>query len=155
MAVAFELSLEKWGLAPSGNQERLHDLAQLIFARLLSEWAPLSCSVVPLRLDHRTFGAATMDAAKVERDRVRKLLDLPNIGPAMARALQLIGISMPKELVGKDPFKLYQELCLKVGFRHDPCVLDVFISLTRFMDGDEPKRWWAYTEERKQRHGSA
>ncbi len=95
-----------------------------------------------------------MNPAKVEHDRVRKLLDLPNVGPAMARDLELIGISMPEELVGKDPFKLYQELCIKTCFRHDPCVLDVFISLTRFMDGDEPKPWWAYTEERKQRYGS-
>jgi hypothetical protein len=30
-------------------------------------------------------------------------------------------------------------------------VLDVFISVTRFMAGDDPKPWWHYTEERKQR----
>jgi hypothetical protein len=34
--------------------------------------------------------------------------------------------------------------------RHDPCVLDVFISVTRFMAGDAPQPWWAYTAQRKQ-----
>jgi len=40
-------------------------------------------------------------------------------------------------------------LCGKTGVRHDPCVIDVFMSITRFMDGEEPRPWWAYTDERK------
>lgn len=28
-------------------------------------------------------------------------------------------------------------------------LLDVYISITRFMDGEAPKPWWAYTAERK------
>lgn len=95
-----------------------------------------------------------MNPVKVDRDRVRHLTDLPNIGPAMARDLELIGINTPDQLVGKDPFKLYQALCLKSGVRQDPCVLDIFISITRFVGGDEPQPWWAYTEERKRRYGS-
>ena len=95
-----------------------------------------------------------MNPVKVERNRVRQLMDLPNVGPAMARDLKLIGINAPEQLVGKDPLKLYQSLCRKCGARQDPCVLDVFISITRFMNGDEPRPWWAYTEERKRRYGS-
>lgn len=95
-----------------------------------------------------------MNPAKIERDRVRQLTDLPNVGPATAIDLRLIGINAPEQLVGKDPLKLYQSLCSKSGARQDPCVLDVFISITRFMGGDEPKPWWAYTEERKRRYGS-
>jgi len=95
-----------------------------------------------------------MNPAKVERDRVRQLMDLPNVGPAMARDLKFISINAPEQLVGKDPLKLYQSLCRKRGARQDPCVLDVFISITRFMNGDEPRPWWAYTEERKRRYGS-
>ena len=34
------------------------------------------------------------------------------------------------------------------GSRQDPCVLDVFLSITRFLAGEEPRRWWAYTAER-------
>ncbi|HET9462764.1 MAG TPA: helix-hairpin-helix domain-containing protein, partial [Thiobacillus sp.] len=78
-----------------------------------------------------------MNPAKVERDRVRQLRDLPNVGPAMAKDLELIGINAP------DPLKLYQSLCRKRGVRQDPCALDVLISITRFMSGEEPKPWWA------------
>jgi hypothetical protein len=95
-----------------------------------------------------------MNPAKVERDRVRQLMDLPNVGSAMARDLKFIGINAPEQLAGKDPLKLYQSLCSKSGARQDPCVLDVFISITRFMNGDAPRPWWAYTEERKRRYGS-
>jgi len=91
-----------------------------------------------------------MNPAKVKRSKVRSLTGLPNIGPAMARDLVFIGILKPEHLKGKDPVKLYETLCRKSGTRHDPCVLDVFISITRFMAGEEPKPWWAYTEERKE-----
>ena len=90
-----------------------------------------------------------MNPAKVERNKFRTLTDLPNIGPAMARDLEFIGIKKPEHLKGKDPVELYKTLCRKSGTRHDLCVLDVFISITRFMDGEKPKPWWAYTEERK------
>ena len=95
-----------------------------------------------------------MNPVKIKRDRVRRLTDLPNVGPATAMALESIGINAPEQLSGEDPLKLYQGLCSKRATRQDPCVLDVFISITRFMSGDEPKPWWAYTEERKRRYGS-
>ena len=94
-----------------------------------------------------------MNPAKVKRDRLHQLTDLPNVGPAMARDLTLIGIIAPEQVAGKDPLKLYQRLCQKSGSRQDPCVLDVFISITRFMNGERPKHWWAYTKERKRRYG--
>ena len=95
-----------------------------------------------------------MNPAKVKRDRVHQLTDLPNIGPAMAKDFELIGITAPEQLAGQDPLQLYERLCLASGARHDPCVLDTFMSVTRFMDGEEPRVWWAYTAERKQRYGS-
>jgi hypothetical protein len=95
-----------------------------------------------------------MNPAKVKREQVHQLLDLPNVGPAIARYLELIGISTPEQLVGADPLHLYQRLGRERGVRQDPCVLDTFISLTRFMDGEKPQPWWAYTAERKRRYGS-
>ena len=91
-----------------------------------------------------------MHPNKVDRERLKQLTDLPNIGPAGAGDLQLLGIQSPSDLRGKDPLKMYQTLCTKTGLRHDPCVLDVFISVTRFIDGDPPQPWWCYTAERKQ-----
>jgi hypothetical protein len=95
-----------------------------------------------------------MNPAKVDRTRVRKLTDLPNVGPSIAADLALIGFTSPSALQGQDPLKLYRDLCAKTGIRHDPCVLDVFISITRFMDGEAPQSWWAYTDERKRRYGA-
>lgn len=90
-----------------------------------------------------------MNPLKVNRDRTYKLTDLPNIGKAGASDLQLLGIMDPKALIGRNPYKMYEELCRKTGQRHDPCVIDVFISIIRFMEGENAQHWWAYTSERK------
>jgi hypothetical protein len=90
-----------------------------------------------------------VNPVKVRRDRLLALTDLPNIGPAMARDLRLLGFEHPGQLAGQNPQALYDRLCALTGVRQDPCVLDVFVSVTRFMDGEEPKPWWFYTPERK------
>ena len=90
-----------------------------------------------------------MNPAKVDRSRLSQLTDLPNVGPAIAKDLESLNIKSPLQLVGKDPVRLYTRLCNKRGARQDPCVLDVLISITRFMDGEAPKVWWHYTAERK------
>lgn len=46
---------------------------------------------------------------------------------------------------------LYRRLNQITGLRHDPCMLDTFISITRFMDGEPTQPWWHYTAERKTR----
>ncbi|AXK40900.1 helix-hairpin-helix domain-containing protein [Crenobacter cavernae] len=79
----------------------------------------------------------------------KALTDLPNIGPAMAEDLRLIGITHPGQLVACDPYRLYDELCVSSGVRHDPCVIDVLISVVRYMDGQGARVWWDYTAERK------
>ncbi len=78
-----------------------------------------------------------------------RLDQIPNIGPAMVRDLLGLGIERPAQLRGKDPYALYQRLCALTGVRHDPCVIDTFVSAVRFMEGAPPRPWWHYTEERK------
>lgn len=90
-----------------------------------------------------------MNPAKVRRDRLEALTDLPNIGPSMAGDLYLLGIRHPRDLAGQDAFKLYRRLCELTGCRQDPCVLDTLLSVVDFADGGEPKPWWHYTRERK------
>ena len=90
-----------------------------------------------------------MHPEKVCRERVRVLTDLPYIGKAGAADLVLLGISHPQQLVGCDPVQMYQELCELTQQRHDPCVIDVFMSITRFMAGEPAQAWWKFTEERK------
>jgi hypothetical protein len=80
---------------------------------------------------------------------VKQLEDIPNIGPAAVKDLLLLGIKSSQELVTANAFELYNQLCKKTNMRHDPCVIDVFMSAIRFMQGEEPKPWWTYTAERK------
>lgn len=90
-----------------------------------------------------------MNPVKVNRSTLKNLTDLPNIGKAMAADLQLLGIKKPEDLISRDPYQLYDDLCVLTHARQDPCVIDVFISITRFMQGEAPRNWWEYTEERK------
>lgn len=83
------------------------------------------------------------------RSEFTRLEQLPNIGPAIAADVRILGISVPKDLRGRDPYGMYDELCRITGQRHDPCLLDTFIAVVRFMDGDPAKPWWKYTAERK------
>ncbi len=95
-----------------------------------------------------------MNPTKVNRESVSKLTDLPNVGKACAEDFRVLGISKPSELIGKCPFELHRKLCEITGIRHDPCVIDVFMSVTRFLGGEPALPWWDYTEERKQRLAS-
>ncbi len=94
-----------------------------------------------------------MNPAKVDRARLARFTDLPNIGPAMAKDFVTLGYFAPSQLLGADPLALYQALCLASGSRQDPCVLDVMMSVTDFLGGAPAKPWWHYTETRKQRYG--
>jgi hypothetical protein len=82
------------------------------------------------------------------------LEQLPNIGPALAADLRLIGIHSPRDLRGKDAFVLYQKLCAATGQRQDPCVLDTFMAATDFMRGAPAAPWWHYTPQRKALFGT-
>ena len=83
------------------------------------------------------------------RQDIARLEDIPNIGPAVAGDLRKFGITLPVDLLGRDPFAMYDELCRITGQRHDPCLLDTFIAAVRFMEGATKKPWWMYTAERK------
>ena len=80
-----------------------------------------------------------MHPDKVRREAVRTLTDLPNVGPAAAEDLRRIGIRTPAQLAGRDAYDMYAQLCLATGVEHDPCVIDVFLSVTRFIAGAPPR----------------
>jgi hypothetical protein len=83
------------------------------------------------------------------RSQFTELEQLPNVGPAVAADFRLLGVAGPQDLIGRDPYALYDELCRLTKQRHDPCLLDTFIAAVRFMGGGAAKPWWAYTAERK------
>ena len=77
------------------------------------------------------------------------LEDLPNVGPSLAADLRRVGVNRPRDLKGRKPIALYQALCEVSGARQDPCVLDVFMSAVRYVEGARARPWWRYTAERK------
>lgn len=88
------------------------------------------------------------------RDQVKNLGDIPGIGPVMEKNLLALGIREPSDLIGNDPYRMYQELCSLTRKRHDPCVIDVFLSAVSYMEGNPARKWWKFTETRKKHYGS-
>ncbi len=86
---------------------------------------------------------------KKKREELARLENIPNVGPAIAADLRQLGITLPIDLVGRDPYGMYDDLCRLTGQRHDHCLLDTFIAAVRFMEGEPKKPWWKYTAERK------
>ncbi len=101
------------------------------------------------------MGAATMIKAPkaASAAECHELEQLPNIGPALAADLRLIGIAHPAQLRGRDALQLYHALCTATGQRQDPCVLDTFLAATDFMAGAPAAPWWHYTARRKATFG--
>src|SRR5262245_39406702 len=86
----------------------------------------------------------------------RELQELPNVGPRVAGDLLRLGITSAEQLKRRNPFRMYDDLCEKDGARHDPCLLDVFISVVEFANGKPARPWWHFTKRRKaalQRNG--
>ncbi len=106
-------------------------------------------------MQHRSEGRARRSPKHLQllsnkqRTEFTDLKQLPNVGPAIAADLQLIGVNQPCDLVGRDAFALYDALCDVTQQRHDPCVIDVFLSAVRFMEGGDAKPCWKFTVERK------
>ncbi|MDX1344676.1 MAG: helix-hairpin-helix domain-containing protein [Sedimenticolaceae bacterium] len=90
----------------------------------------------------------------MDRSELKVLRDIPNIGVATERMLFGLGVSEPADLIGKDPYQLYDNLCRLTGKKQDPCVLDVLIAAVTYMEGGPARKWWEFTQERKQRLAS-
>ena len=80
---------------------------------------------------------------------LKALQTIPNIGPACARDLLLLGFQEPAELKGQDPLVLYRKLEAITSSRQDPCVLDTLMSAVHYAETGERRTWWSFTEERK------
>jgi DNA transformation protein len=78
-----------------------------------------------------------------------KLTDLPNIGKAITTDLESIGISSPDDFKGCNPLKIFSDLKLVMGHRHDPCVYYTLLSVKHFMETGESIPWWKFTAKGK------
>jgi hypothetical protein len=81
----------------------------------------------------------------------RNLREIPNVGPATEQDLLRLGIDHPGALIGQDGHGLYRKLCELDGKRHDPCVIDLFLSIIHFMETGEARPWHAFTAGRRKK----
>ena len=88
------------------------------------------------------------------RNEIKSFRDIPNVGVAIEKDFLLLGIKKPIELASKDPYQMYSDLCSVTNKKHDPCVIDVFLSAVNYMKGGPSKKWWEFTKERKMTLGS-
>jgi len=86
-----------------------------------------------------------------DKTTLKSLQKLPNIGPAGARDLLLLGIRRVDDLKSRNADELYEELCVRTGARQDPCVWDTLASVVHFAQTGERKKWWESTAIRKAR----
>ena len=79
------------------------------------------------------------------------LLELANVGPAVARYLERVGITQTRQLAGRDAIEIYEEMCAASARRLDPCLLDTVMSAVEQAEGGPARPWWDYTAERKRK----
>lgn len=76
------------------------------------------------------------------------LTTIPNVGPAVARHLERLDVTVPADLRGRDPDELFERLCELDGRRHDVCLLDTFVAAVSYAEGGPARPWWEVSRER-------
>jgi hypothetical protein len=78
------------------------------------------------------------------------LRTIPGVGPSIEIDLVDLGIRAVRELKGRNPDQLYDDLCRLRGERIDPCVKYVFRCAVYFASNElhEPAllQWWNWKE---------
>ena len=80
-----------------------------------------------------------------------ELLSLMNVGNAVLKDLEILGITTIRQLSVQDPDFLYQKLQEITGKKHDPCMWDVFAAIVHEAKTGEKLPWWHWTKIRKAR----
>jgi len=74
------------------------------------------------------------------------LEEIPGVGPSISKDLEDLGILEVRDLRGRDPERLYTDLCKLRHTRIDPCVLYVFRCAVYYagntMHDPEKLKWW-------------
>lgn len=77
-----------------------------------------------------------MNFIKVDCNYLLCLIDLLNVGLVCEKDLCLIGICVFVYVCGCDVYDMYVQLCLCIGVVYDFCVIDVFLFIVCFMQGE-------------------
>lgn len=83
------------------------------------------------------------------------LLAQRNIGPAMRRDFELLGIRSTRQLARCNAHRLYRRLEELTGKRQDACVLDTFAAAIHQARTGEAGPWWEFSRVRKQESAAA
>lgn len=108
--------------------------------------ARVSTRAVSITSSITLFGKAKLKAPPIT------LADMANVGPATLGDLKLLGIHRVAQLAKLQPgdaFVLWRKLGRLTGTMHDPCVIDVFMSVISQAHGKKPCPWWHFTKQRK------
>ena len=81
----------------------------------------------------------------------KSIADLRNIGKAMLKDFELLGIKSVKQLASCDADKLYARIQKLTNTRHDPCVWDTYAAAIHQAKTGEALPWWEFTKVRKNR----
>jgi predicted flap endonuclease-1-like 5' DNA nuclease len=79
------------------------------------------------------------------------LSDLRNIGKAMLKDFEMLGIASVQQLAKCKADKLYAKIQTLTGTRHDPCVWDTYAAAIHQAKTGEALAWWDFTKVRKER----
>ncbi|MET0390355.1 MAG: helix-hairpin-helix domain-containing protein, partial [Polyangiales bacterium] len=77
------------------------------------------------------------------------LQSLMNVGPAIERELNRIGITSIGDLATADAGDLFQRLERQCQRRIDPCVYDTFLAIVHEAKTGEKTPWFAWSAVRK------
>ena len=84
------------------------------------------------------------------RQVVAELSRIPGVGPSIAADLYLLGIREVSDLRGRDPEKLYEKFCRRVGHRVDRCVLYTYRCAVYYASesrhGPKLLKWWNWKD---------
>ncbi|HYM34786.1 MAG TPA: helix-hairpin-helix domain-containing protein, partial [Steroidobacteraceae bacterium] len=83
-----------------------------------------------------------------------ELKNLRNIGKAMLKDFELLGVRSVKQLAGCDADKLYARIQKLTGTRHDPCVWDTYAAAIHQAKTGDARDWWEFTKVRKEREAA-
>ena len=85
-------------------------------------------------------------AGSAEKAQIKDLMQIPGVGPSIARDLVGIGIKGVEDLKGRSPERLYAASNRARGVVQDPCLLYVFRCAVYFASTKRPSpeklQWW-------------
>jgi hypothetical protein len=105
---------------------------------------------MPSRLPAKRKLGAKLAARRTPRQPVDDLETIPGVGPSIARDLRDLGIRRVRDLRGRDPERLYQQLIVRRGAHQDRCLLYVFRCAVYFAGTPRPRpellQWWRWKD---------